>query len=73
MAKIDTTSETDTPAAAPEPVRISLDEFCRRLSERVKRPELIGAFHSTEKAAGRLVGTSEEFAHRYEDFINKPV
>lgn len=69
MAKIDATPDI---ADAPVPVRISLNEYCTRLSETVKRPELIGAFHATEKAAGHLAGLPAEFEQRYNDFITKP-
>lgn len=56
-----------------QPVMVTLDEFCRRLSETVVRPELIGAFAYTERHAGHVRDTSENFASRYDAFINKPV
>lgn len=56
-----------------EAITISLNEFCTRLSEKVIRPELIGAFASTERAAGNVSGTVAAFESRYNDFINKPV
>ena len=56
--------------AAPE---VALDEFCGRLSETVRSPEVIGGFHYTERAAGRLRGTFEAYRARFDEFINKPV
>lgn len=81
MAKDDTSAPalTDTApvvadtAVAASPEVLSLDDFCRILSETVKSPELIGGFHYTERAAGRLSGTSEAYKARFDEFINKPV
>ena len=58
--------------AEPAPA-LTLDEFCSRLSETVRSPELIGAFHSTEKAAGAAKDTAEAFQARFVSFSNKPV
>lgn len=62
-------------SAAPEPVVQTLTpaEFCARLSESLRKPELIGAFHSTEVAAGVERDTAEAFQARFEEFVNKPV
>lgn len=60
-------------APASEEVRLTLDGFCSRLSETVKRPELIGAFHFSEKQQGHVAGTASEFQARYDSYINKPV
>lgn len=65
--------QADVVNTSPEPIKVTLDEFCTRLSEKVTRPELIGAFAFTERHAGNLRDTSEGFAARYEVFINKPV
>lgn len=54
-------------------VKVNLDEFCARLSESLKRPELIGAFEFVERRAGRLSGTEQDFQGRFEAFINTPV
>lgn len=67
-----------TPAAAPEtsavPVeQIQLEEFCARLSKTDKRVELIGGFHYTEVAAGRLKDAESEFHSRFAAFATKPV
>lgn len=51
---------------------LSLTEFCTRLSETVKRPELIGAFEHVERRAGRNSATDAEFRARYNEFINAP-
>lgn len=70
MAKANTTDLVDVEVPA---VAISLTEFCTRLSETVKRPELIGAFHSVEKAAGRVSAAQAAFRQRFDDFANAPV
>lgn len=67
------TADTQPQAPAADGVRLTLDAFCARLSETVKRPELIGAFHHSENASGHLVGDAAEFQARYDSFINKPV
>ena len=54
-------------------ITLSLTEFCTRLSETVKRPELIGAFHSNETRAKRVKATEAEFKKRYDEFVNTPV
>lgn len=69
MAKANTTELVDVEVPV---VAISLTEFCTRLSASVKRPELIGAFHSVEKAAGRVSATDAEFRQRYDAFCNAP-
>lgn len=66
-------------AAPAEPVEkaaditLSLTEFCTRLSETVKRPELIGAFEFSERRAGRNKATEAEFRQRFDAFVNTPV
>lgn len=62
----------ESATAAPEP-QMSLNEFCRRKSETVRRPELISGFEYTERVAGRTTGTGPEFEARYVTFLNKPV
>lgn len=62
------------PAAAEAPaVKLSLTDFCIRLSETVRRPEMIGAFESVERRAGRVQATEAEFRARYGEFVKKPV
>lgn len=69
--------EDKSAAAAAEVVEVapqmSLDEFCARLSETVKSPELIGGFHFTERAASRPRGTFEAYKARFDEFVKKPV
>lgn len=62
--------ETVASEAAP---LLSLTDFCTRLSETVKRPELIGAFEFTERRAKRIKATEAEFRARFDAFINAPV
>lgn len=61
------------PEAAAAPVAVTLNEFCMRLSETVHRPELIGAFAFSERAAGNSRDSVDAFQARYEVFVNKPV
>lgn len=63
------------PANNPEPQapQLSVAEFCARLSETVKRPELLNAFAATEQRAGRVSDTSDKFRARFDAFINQPV
>lgn len=62
--------EVEAQAAAPE---LTLDEFCTRLSMKDKRVELIGAFHFTEKAAGKIKDAESAFEERFAAFATKPV
>lgn len=77
MAKTDTAASVQDAAqnagTVPASVPLTLVDFCTRLSERVRRPELIGAFEFHERTAGRLKATTEEFQARFDEFINKPV
>jgi hypothetical protein len=69
-------SKSATPAAADAPVEVvelTLNEFCQRLSETVRRPELLSAFEYTERAADRIKGTVAEFEARFEQFRKTPV
>lgn len=52
---------------------ITIDEFCRRLSNTDKRVEMIGGFHADEKRAGRFKNTEARYRARFEAFVNKPV
>lgn len=61
-------SAEQAPAAS-----MTLTEFCVRLSETVRRPELIGAFESVEKAAGRNRATEAEFRARFDAFRKQPI
>lgn len=74
MAKTDTTTSqvAAVKAAVPDSFELTLDEFCVRMSSKVNAPELLGAFHYEERAAGRLKDTEAAFAKRYEDFARKP-
>lgn len=69
MAKSETVAK-----AAPEPASepLSLNEFCMRLSSKDKRVELIGGFEYSERVAGRLSDTAENYAARYAQFLNQP-
>ena len=52
---------------------LSLDEFCSQISITDKRVEAIGAFHATEKAAGRVKDTFPAYSGRYTAFLAKPM
>jgi len=52
---------------------LSLDEFCAQLSSTDSRVEMIGAFHATERAAGRVKDLASKFTERFTAFVNTPV
>ena len=62
----------NTAAAQNNEFPLSLDEFCSRLSSTDKRVEMIGAFHHTEKVAGRNKDVESAYIARYSAFINQP-
>lgn len=70
MAK---TASADQDSVAAAEIKLSLHEFCARLSETVKRPELIGAFEHVERVADRNADTASAYQLRYDAFITKPV
>lgn len=59
-------------ASAPA-IEVTLEEFCVRLSLSVKKPELLGGFHHTEKAAGHVKDTEANYKSRFAVYVNKPV
>lgn len=62
------------PAGAVDPVQeVTLAEYCRRLSETVRRPELISAFEHRMRTAGVMRDTVEAFRGRYDAFVTTPV
>lgn len=68
------TGEVSIPeVTASAEVSLSLVDFCTRLSETVKRPELIGAFEFSERRADRVTGTDAEYRARFAEFANTPV
>ena len=69
MAKNDPVAKA-TPEVTSEP--LSLTEFCIRLSVKDKRVELVGGFEHSERVAGRLKDTAENYAARYDKFLNQP-
>ena len=75
MAKAPTSLDDQTDAsaaAAPDAFPLAIDEFCARLSISDRRVELIGAFHTVEKAAGRVKDLESAFAERFAAFVNQP-
>lgn len=72
VSGISVTAAASVPAAAPTDFPVTLDEFCTRLSTADKRVELIGAFHSVEKAARRHRDTEANYQARFDAFINQP-
>lgn len=65
------TKAQEAPAAEPEP-KVSLMEFCLRLSSRDRRVEMIAGFEHVEKAAGRLADAEAAYAARFDAFVNQP-
>lgn len=67
------TSKKDAPEQPVEDsFALTLDEFCSQQSKSDKRVALIGGFHATEKAAGRVKDTAKAFAARFDNFIKQP-
>jgi len=61
-------------AADPSPVvQVTLTEFCTRLSEKVRRPELISAFEFVERRAGRVKDAPDAYQARFDAFLKTPV
>lgn len=65
-------AKEQAPAAQDIP-KLTLTEFCTRLSEKVKRPELLGGFEFIERRAGRIRDTADAFQARFDTFVNTPV
>jgi hypothetical protein len=63
----------DQDAQVEAPEHMTLEEFCTRLSKNDKRVELIGGFHHSELAAGRIKDAESEFQTRFAAFVTKPV
>lgn len=61
-----------TEAAEPSGFPMTLDEFCTQLSSVDRRVELIGAFHNTEKRAGKLKDLEQAYSARYKAFCVAP-
>lgn len=73
---------TDTSVPVPAPIvapleqsefALPLSDFCTQLSATDKRVESIGAFYSTEKAAGRYKDLPSAYAVRFAAFLTKPM
>lgn len=62
------------PQAAPVETQhpVTLDEFCTRLSKKVREPELIAVFHHLETAAGRKTGLTSEYRRCFEAVASRP-
>lgn len=61
----------ETPAPMPE--KVTIEEFCTRLSLVDKRVELIAGFEYTERSAGRIKDVESEYQSRFTAFATKPV
>lgn len=59
--------------AKQEAPAVTLTEFCIRISESVKSPELIGGFEFVETRAGHVKDTVEAFQARFDAFVSTPV
>lgn len=73
MSKTANTADQPAEEAVVPLDQITLHEFCLRLSESIRRPELISAFEHVERRAGRIKDTDAAFRSRYDQFINAPV
>jgi len=68
-AQTTTATVNDDPAVE----KVTLDEFCLRLSASVRRPELINGFHYVETKAGRVKDYESAFKSRFDAFVKTPV
>ena len=59
-------------AATAKVARVTLDEFCQRLSLKDRRVESISGFHHTERVARRVVDTEAAYASRFDAFMKQP-
>ena len=64
---------TDTTVANTQEPRLTLSEFCTRLSEKVSRPELLGGFEFVERRAGRIKDVESAYQARFDAFVKTPV
>lgn len=71
MAKADTQTVIEAVDSIDE-FPLTIDEFCTSLSQKDRRVEMIGAFHGSERRAGRIKDTRSAYGARYNDFINAP-
>lgn len=62
----------EVPSAPPDEFLLSLDEFCARLSQKVKKVALIGGFHFHAKQTGLLMGKESQFMAAWEQFRRLP-
>lgn len=51
-----------------QPIALSLDEFCQRLSRKDRRVELIGAFHFDMTRRGKTWAHEADFDTAFHDF-----
>jgi hypothetical protein len=63
----------ETPALETAEFEQTLDEFCAQLSSGDRRVELIGGYHATERAAGRIKDLPSAYAARFTSFVTAPV
>ena len=64
---------TDEAVEITQEPRLTLSEFCTRLSETVSRPELLGGFEFVERRAGRIKDTEASYRARFDTFVTTPV
>lgn len=71
-------TKPDAVEAAPEVAEevaefpLTVAEACARISADDRRVEMIGAFHSVERAAGRVKDTESAYRERFAAFCNAP-
>jgi len=70
-------SDEATPSTVGKPTgsigsKLSLDEFCIRLSEKKFSPELIAGFQFTQLKANKNRASDAAFNAAFEAFVHKP-
>jgi hypothetical protein len=62
----------DAPVKQEDNFRLSLDEFCTRLSAEKVSPEMIGGFHHWQLAEKQTTGSDADYKAAFDAFVNQP-
>lgn len=65
-------TSAEAPAVEEAEFPLTVTEACARISATDRRVEMLGAFHSSEKAAGRLKDLESAYRSRFAAFCNAP-
>lgn len=65
-------AKAEKPEVIQDDFKLSLKEFCTRISSTDRRVELIGGFFAHEKGAGRMNDFESAYKARLENFAKRP-